>query len=442
MRTLITGGIIVNEGRQGRGILVINGEEIEVVGEGTHVPAGAYDKVIDAEGQYVLPGVIDTHVHFREPGLTQKGDISTESRAAAYGGVTTFMDMPNTIPPTVSLPALDDKRRRAAQTSSVNYAFFAGATATNDAFLRQVATETIPGIKLFLGATTGAMAVDDEAALERIFALAHERGLIVMAHCEDNAIISRNMQHYKALTASDDPAMRYHPLIRSREACRAATQRAVALAQRYGAALHIAHVSTAEELALLGGTVTGEACLSYLLFTDDDYATLGARIKCNPAIKTAADRRALRDALREGRLTTVATDHAPHLLSEKEGAAAHAAAGMPMVQFFLPAFLTLCDEESIPLPRAVALLSHNPATLFGVAARGFLRPGYRADVVIVAPQRWTVRASAVQSRCGWSPLEGRELTWTVRHTICNGRHIYADGTFDSSARGEEITFIR
>ncbi len=442
MQILVAGGIIVNEGRQEKGSLVIKDCRIEDVFFGEVPAVGDFDRVIDATGCYVLPGVIDSHVHFREPGMTHKADISSESRAAAYGGVTSFFEMPNTLPPTISQQTLDDKFLLAKQESHVNYSFFPGASNDNAPFLLSLDVSRVPGIKLFMGSSTGNLLVDEEKGLRQIFQIAHDRGLILMAHLEAPDIINRNMEHFKTLLSTDDPDISYHPLIRSEEACYTSSQRGVSLAKEYKTHLHIAHLSTAKELGLLGGNITGEVCLSYLLFDDSDYAHLGAKIKCNPAIKTAKDREALLLAVREGLITTISTDHAPHLLSEKEGGAARAMSGMPMLQFSLPAMLTLAESENIPLTRVVELMSHNPARLFSVAERGFLNKGYRADVTIVKPERWVVTRDVIQSKCGWSPLEGRELTWVVSHTICNGHIVYDNGAFDEEYRGDEIKFHR
>ncbi len=442
MTLLIAGGTIVNEGQQYVGSIVVNADSIEEIIVGSAPPQGHFDRVLDATGQYVLPGVIDTHVHFRTPGLTHKGDIHSESRAAAAGGVTAFCDMPNTVPPTDNQQALDHKRALAREQSAVNYAFFPVATDSNSTFLRSVDSTTIPGIKLFMGSTTGSLLVEDEARLRQIFQIAHDRALVLMAHCEDNTMIQRNMQHYKETLASDDPPVACHPLIRAAAACYASSSHAAALARTYGTQLHIAHLSTAEELSLLGGNITGEVCVSYLLFCADDYATLGTRIKCNPAIKEEQQRRALRNAVREGQITTIATDHAPHLLSEKQGGAAHALSGMPMVQFALPAMLTIAAEESIALPAIVALMCHNPARRFHIAQRGFLRKGYKADITIVRQQTWTVAKECLRSKCQWSPLEGQTLHWQVAHTLCNGHIIYGEGADSQHCYGEPLTFYR
>ncbi len=371
----------------------------------------------------ILPGVIDSHCHFREPGLTAKADWQSESRAARLGGVTTIFEMPNTVPNTVDAASLAQKRALARARCEVNYALFPGATNDNAPFLRALDAHSVPGIKLFMGSSTGNMLVDQRAALDEIFALAAEKGLVLMAHCEDTKIINDNLTRIREELGVDDPPVSYHPLIRSAEACYASTALGVELARAHDTRFHIAHITTARELELLGGTVTGEVCVAHLLFTDADYATLGTMIKCNPAVKSADDRQALRDAVRTGRLTTISTDHAPHLLSDKEGGAVRAASGMPMLQFSLPAMLTLAEQEHIPFTRIVEMMCHNPAQLFGVQRRGFIRKGYHADLTIVERQPWTVTRSCVASKCGWSPLEGRQLTWRVLQTICSNNEV-------------------
>lgn len=408
-------------------------------------------ELIDATGCFVLPGVIDDHVHFREPGLTAKADIGSESAAAAAGGVTSYFDMPNCVPQTTSPEALDEKFALARRKSHVNYSFFFGATNDNAELFGRLDTSRIPGIKLFMGSSTGNMLVDKEQSLNTIFKTVAEMGVPVMAHCEDTAIINANMARAKAC-CGDDPDVSMHCRIRSAEACIESTRLAVSLAQRYNARLHVAHLSTAEEVELIrqanaGVTnltdkrITAEAVSGHLLFTASDHAALGARIKINPAIKTAADRDALRRAVADGTVDIIATDHAPHLLSEKQGGCCRAASGMPMVQFSLVAMLGLVDEGVLTLERLVQLMCHNPAVLFGVRGRGFIRPGYKADLVIVRPESpWTVNAACIKSKCGWSPVEGKTFSWRVERTICNGHTVFADGVVDMEYVGEELEF--
>lgn len=441
MRTLIKNGTIVNEGRSFLGDLVVDGEQIEEIYEGK-APRGIYDQVIDASGCFVLPGVIDDHVHFREPGLTRKADIESESRAAAFGGVTSYFEMPNTNPQTTTLEALEDKFALGAQKSHVNYSFFFGATNDNVDLFDRLDVHRIPGIKLFMGSSTGNMLVDKYESLQQIFVKAKKLGLPVMTHCEDTDIINRNMAAYQE-KYGEDPDVKFHPEIRSVEACYESSSLAVKLAKESGAHLHIAHVTTARELEFFGKdkNITGEAVIAHLYFSDEDYADKKAFIKCNPAIKTVNDRKALREALADGRISVVGTDHAPHEWKDKQGGCAKAASGMPMVQFSLVSMLELVDKGVLSIERMVEVMSHCPAKLFHVDKRGFLRPGYQADIVIVRPHTaWTVQKEIIQSKCGWSPMEGHEYQWQVEQTICNGHLIYNKGEFDEAYRGEELTF--
>ena len=440
MRTVIQGGRIVNEGKIFDGSIVVEDTKINKIVEGETSPEVVADEIIDASGCFVLPGVIDDHVHFREPGLTEKADIDSESRAAAAGGVTSFFDMPNTVPQTTTLEALDEKFALAAQKSHVNYSFFFGATNNNVALFDQLDAHRIPGIKLFMGSSTGNMLVDRRESLECIFSSAR---LPIMAHCEDTDIINRNMAEAK-LKYGDDPEVMHHPEIRSEEACYESTRLAVELAQKHQARLHIAHLTTAKELKLItyhSSLITAEATVSHLYFSDSDYATLGTRIKCNPAIKTAQDRAALRQALNDGRIAVIGTDHAPHLLSQKEGGCARAASGMPMIQFSLVTMLELVDEGVLSLERLVELMCHNPARLFEVRNRGFLREGSQADLVLVRPNsRWVCTKDTILSKCGWSPMEGHEFSWQVERTLCNGHTVYADGAVDADYIGQPVSF--
>ena len=440
MTTLVKGGTIVNEGRTFNGSLVIEDERITRIIEGNHTTEASYDEVIDASGCFVLPGVIDDHVHFREPGLTEKADMETESRAAAAGGVTTYFDMPNTVPQTTTLEALEEKFALAATKSHVNYSFFFGATNDNANIFPQLDIHRIPGIKLFMGSSTGNMLVDRKEALECIFSTAP---LPIMAHCEDTDIINRNMAEARQ-RYGDDPQVTHHPEIRSEEACYESSRLAVELAVKHHARLHIAHLTTAKELDLLSTSpdnITAEATVAHLYFSDRDYQDLGTRIKCNPAIKTEHDREALREALNDGRIAVIGTDHAPHLLSQKEGGCARAASGMPMIQFSLVTMLELVDQGVLSLERLVELMCHNPARLFEVRQRGFIREGYQADIVIVRPDTgWIVTKDCIQSRCGWSPMEGHMYLWRVERTLCNGHTVYEQGRVDASYVGQSVAF--
>ena len=437
MRTLVKGGCIVNEGRLTDGNIVVEDGDIQEIT--TLLPEGSFDEVVDASGCYVLPGVIDDHVHFREPGLTVKADIDSESRAAAAGGVTSYFDMPNTVPQTTTPEALEEKFLLGARKSHVNYSFFYGATNDNASSFDLLDASRIPGIKLFMGSSTGNMLVDRMESLERIFSTVK---LPLMAHCEDTDIINRNMAEAQHVFG-DDPEVQQHYLIRSEEACYASTSLAVRLAKKYGTHLHVAHLTTARELELFGKepNITAEAVVGHLWFSADDYARLGSRIKVNPAVKTVSDREALRQALTDGRITVVGTDHAPHLIEQKQGGCCRAASGMPMIQFSLVTMLELVDAGVLTLPRLVELMCHAPARLFGVERRGFLRPGYRADLVVVRPhQPWTVTKDTILSKCGWSPMEGHEYQWRVERTLCNGQTVYADGQVNADVLGEEIRF--
>ena len=455
MRTIIQNAFIVNEGKVMIGsILVDDGNIVEIFDKESSACLSDENmpvELIDATGCFVLPGVIDDHVHFREPGLTHKADIDSESAAAAAGGVTSYMDMPNCVPQTISLEALDEKLALAHEKSHVNYSFFFGATNDNVELFEKLDAHRIPGIKLFMGSSTGNMLVDKEQSLNTIFKTVAKTNIPVMAHCEDTAIINANMARAKA-EYGDDPDVSLHSEIRSGEACFESTSLAVRLAVRHNARLHVAHLSTAKEVALIKEVnagvkniadkrITAEAVSGHLLFTADDHATLGAKIKINPAIKTSADRDALRHAVADGTIDIIATDHAPHLLSEKQGGCCKAASGMPMVQFSLVAMLGLVDEGILTIGRLVQLMCHNPAVLFGIRNRGFIRRGYKADLVIVRPSSpWSVTADCIRSKCGWSPVEGMTFSWRVERTICNGHTVFADGKVDMNYVGEELSF--
>jgi len=441
MKRLILHGTLVNEANKFDGSVIVEDSKITKIVEGNTVPNASFDEVIDASGCFVLPGVIDDHVHFREPGLTDKADIDSESRAAAAGGVTTYFDMPNCVPQTTTLEALDEKFELAAQKSHVNYSFFFGATNDNGGLFSQLDMHRIPGIKLFMGSSTGNMLVDRREALEKIFSTAT---MPIMVHCEDTDIINRNMAEAKRLYG-DDPKVIHHPEIRNVEACYQSTKLAVELAQKHHARLHIAHLTTAKELELITNThssfITCEVTPSHLYFCDRDYVSLGTRIKCNPAIKSVADRDALRQAVSDGRIAVVGTDHAPHLLKQKEGGCCTAASGMPMLQFSLVTMLELVDKGVLTLERLVELMCHRPADLFQVRNRGYLREGYQADIVIVRPNTgWTVTKDVIQSRCGWSPMENHTFLWRVERTLCNGHTVYKDGIVDTNYIGQPIAF--
>ena len=453
MNYIIKGGTLVNEGRKTLADIVVTDDRItEIIPAENGADISQYEvthETIDATGCYVLPGVIDTHVHFREPGLTHKADIATESRAAALGGVTSYFDMPNTKPQTTTAEALMEKHRLANEKSVVNYSFFPGATNDNIDELAKLDPTTIPGIKLFMGSSTGNMLVDKYGALLKIFKTAAELGLVVMAHCEDSEIIDRNMAQVKK-QMGDDPDVVFHPLIRSEEACLESSCLAANLARQFGTHLHIAHISTAAELDALGLSpfsndclITAEATVAHLMFSQSDYSTLRSLIKCNPAIKKESDRDALRRAIASGRIATIGTDHAPHALEEKQGGAAKAMSGMPMVQFSLVSMLSLVDEGVLTIERLVELMSHTPALLFSVAERGFIRKGYKADLTIVSNrEEWTVTEDCIASKCRWSPMTGRTYQWKVRETMCNGAFVVRSGVLSGERKGEAIRFGR
>lgn len=434
---------MVNEGSRKRGTLIIEDDRIEEILEGDAQPVIPVDEVIDGTGCYLLPGLIDDHVHFRDPGLTAKGDFASESRAAAAGGVTTVFDMPNCLPQTTTWQAYEEKWRIAAEKSVVNYGFLFGATAGNAYELEKLNPRKVAGVKLFMGSSTGNMLVDNERSLQAIF----ERSrLPIMAHCEDSHLIAANLERIQAI-CGNDPAIVHHPEVRNAEACYRSTALAVRLARETGARLHVAHLTTARELELFDPTdpqITAEACVGHLLFTDQDYPRLGSRIKVNPAIKTAEDREALRAALRSGKIYTVGTDHAPHRMSEKVGGCVRAASGMPLIQFSLVSMLELVDQGVLTIERLVQLMCHHPADLFQVENRGYLREGYKADLVLVRPHvPWTLTPNRIQSRCNWSPLEGHTFHWRVERTFCNGFPIYNRGhVTDEKYRGQAVCFNR
>ena len=444
MRTIIRNATIVNEGRKFVGSVVIEDEWIQQVLEGDDATQ-TYDTEIDATGLYLFPGVIDDHVHFREPGLTYKADIASESRTAAAGGVTSYMEMPNTTPPTTTKELLEDKFHRAAQNSRVNYSFFFGATNDNMDEVVWLDRRRVPGVKVFMGSSTGNMLVDRAESLRRLFATSP---LLLMAHCEDTGIINANIRAFKKrYKGQNDFPVRYHSRIRSVEACYASSSMAVQLAKETGARLHIAHVSTAKELELFDTCpieekrITAEAVIAHLMFSTEDYDRLGTRIKCNPAIKTPEDKAALREALTNGKIDVVATDHAPHLLNEKQGGALKAASGMPMIQFSLVSMLQMSDEGVLPIERIPELMSHNPAKLFKIEKRGFIRPGYYADLTLVDPNgNWQVKEGRYYTKCGWTPMDERTFKWRVRRTVINGKTAYSDGIVVDGIRGKELRF--
>lgn len=445
MKTIIRNATIVNEGRLFNGSVTIEDEVIQQIIENGDDTSQAYDLEIDATGLYLFPGIIDDHVHFREPGLTHKADIASESRTAAAGGVTSYMDMPNTVPQTTSIQLLEDKFALARNSSRINYSFFIGATNDNLDTIMRVDRKRVPGVKVFMGSSTGNMLVDNEQSLHQLFAASP---LLLMAHCEDTSIINHNISEFKKkYRGQNDFPVRYHSRIRNVEACYASSSLAVQLAKDTGARLHIAHISSAKELGLFekgpveNKKITAEAVIAHLMFSTEDYDTLGTHIKCNPSVKTPEDRAALREGLTNGIIDVVATDHAPHLLNEKQGGALKAASGMPMVQFSLVSMLELADEGILPIERIPDLMSHNPSKLFNIDRRGFIRPGYYADLTLVEPNNcWQVREGRYYTKCGWTPMDEHVFKWRVRRTLINGLTVYSDGIVVDGMRGKELKF--
>ncbi len=440
--TLVTNARIVSDGQIIEGDVLISGQRIAKVGSSIAAPSGA--QVIDAGGHYLLPGMIDDQVHFREPGVTYKADMATESRAALAGGITSFMEMPNTKPQTTSLQALDDKFALAADRCWGNYAFYLGATNDNLDELRRLKPGVTSGIKCFMGASTGNMLVDDPEVLDKMFA---DVQTTIITHCEDSPTIFANEDAARAKYGDHIPIAE-HPNIRSREACFKSSKLAVDLARRHGTRLHVLHLTTAEELAhfsvgpVENKRITVEACVHHLYFSADDYAEKGSLIKCNPAIKLASDREALRRAVADDLIDVVATDHAPHTWEEKHaGNYFNEPAGLPLVQHAVPMVLEMVHDGYFDIAHAVKKMCHDPARLFGVVDRGHIREGYFADLILVDMQQpQTVRREDVLYKCGWSPLEGRTLRSRITHTLVNGTLSYANGQFNGGPVGQRLAF--
>lgn len=445
MTTCIKNAIIVNEGKKTLGSVIIENGIISAIQTNEAESGTSCDNVIDAQQCYLIPGVIDDHVHFRDPGLTHKADILSESAAAAAGGVTSFMDMPNCNPQTITLEALENKFNLASEKSIVNYSFYFGATNDNAALFSQLDKKHVCGIKLFMGASTGNMLVEKPEALRQIFSKAD---MLIAAHCEEPSIIQWNSDLVQ-MKYGDDPDIAFHSKIRSEEACWQSSALAVQLAKETGARLHVLHISTARELELFEDKplaekrITAEVCVPHLVFCDKDYATLGTRVKCNPSIKTAVDREILRCALNSDTIDVIATDHAPHLLSEKQGGALKAVSGMPSIQFSLVCMLELVRDGVLTIEQVIQKMCHAPADLFQIDKRGYIRPGYKADLVLVNPNcEWTVTPDCILSKCGWSPYEGKTFHSKVEKTFVNGDLVYSDGTVNTSHRGEVLFFNR
>ncbi len=440
---LIHNGIIVNENLAQRGFVVIVGEYIARLGKGDAPQEliDVCDTVTDVHGAYIMPGVIDTHMHMREPGLTHKATIASESRAAVAGGITSFMDMPNVKPATTTVEAWQDKMDRAAALSMANYSFYIGATNDNMDQLLAADYSRVPGVKVFMGSSTGGMLVNDAAMLRSIFS---EIKAVVAVHCEDEDIIAANRDRLVAQHGDDLPVT-MHTAIRSEEACYRSTRRAVDMARECGTRLHVLHVSTARELELFDGSdghITCEACAGHLWFSDEDYERLGNRIKVNPSIKTVEDRDALRRAVAQGVVTTIATDHAPHLPAEKQGNCLQAASGMPLAQFLLPLMVELAGQGIMDMPALARMMCHAPALLYSIDRRGFLREGYYADIAVVqrldTPHE--VSDDDVLSPCGWTPLAGTRLSHEVVRTYVNGHCAWHDGQFSEELHSRPLRF--
>lgn len=441
-KTLIKNALVVNEGRTEKMDVLLADGLIARVDSEILLHDGA--EVIDATGMYLIPGAIDDQVHFREPGLTHKATIGSESRAAAAGGVTSYMEMPNTVPGAVTQEALAWKYARAAETSAVNYSFFMGTTNHNLDEVLKTDPRNVCGIKIFMGSSTGDMLVDHTEMLEGVFS---QVKMLIATHCEEDPMIKTNLEKYKAEYGDNIPAQ-FHPLIRSREACYYSSAKAIALAKKYGTRLHVLHISTAEELALFDNTIplrekkiTAEACVHHLWFTDADYLTKGNYIKWNPAVKTAADRDAILKAVIENRIDVIATDHAPHTIEEKEQVYTKAPSGGPLVQHAVVAMFELAAQGKITIEKVVEKMAHAPAELFRIEKRGYIREGYHADVVLVKPNApWTVDKAGLLYQCGWSPFEGTTFSHRISHTFVNGELVYANGKVNENVRGQRLLF--
>lgn len=441
---IIRNARIVNEGVIREGDVLIRNGRIEKIANAIAVDQHCTE--IDANGMLLMPGAIDDQVHFREPGLTHKGEIYTEARAAVAGGITSFMEMPNTVPQATTQALLEEKYQRAAVCSLANYSFFMGTTNHNLDEVLRTDPRTVCGIKIFMGSSTGDMLVDNESVLEKVFANAPT---LIATHCEDEATIKANLEAARATYGEMVPPSQ-HPVIRSAEACYKSSSFAVGLAKKHGTRLHILHISTARETALFSNDVplekkkiTAEACIHHLWFTDHDYIAKGNFIKWNPAVKSAADREAIRKAVMDNRIDVIATDHAPHTVEEKKQSYFKAPSGGPLVQHALVAMLEMVREGWISIEKVVEKMAHAPAVLFNITDRGFIREGYFADLVLVDPNApWTVSPDNILYKCGWSPFDGQTFSSKVMMTFVNGNPVYRDGKFNESVMGHRLTFMR
>jgi dihydroorotase len=442
--TLIVNANIVNEGKVYEGDVLIRGRFIEAIGRDLS-SRGAH-KIIDANGKHLLPGAIDDQVHFREPGLTHKATIFSESRAAVAGGVTSFMEMPNTIPPVFTVTLLEDKYRIASKDSLANYSFFMGASNENLEEVMKVDVTQVCGLKIFMGSSTGNLLVDDQKTLESFFTRFPS---LIATHCEDEATILKNAAAYKEKYGDDLP-VKFHPLIRSEEACYKSSSFAVSLAKKNGTRLHVLHISTAKETGLFEGgiplqkkKITAEACVHHLIFNDADYERLGTLIKWNPAIKRKLDQEAIFQALLDNRIDVIATDHAPHTVAEKDNTYFKAPSGGPLVQHSLVAMLEFYHQGRITLERIVEKMSHSPAIAFQILKRGFIREGYYADLILVdLGQPWRVGTGNILSKCGWSPFQDRVFQSRVTDTFVSGHLAFSEGNFNEAMKGQRLSFER
>ena len=437
---LITGGCLISDGQKQQADILIQKGRIERIDPSISAPAQA--KVIDAQGQWVLPGLIDDQVHFREPGLTHKASIATEAKAAVAGGVTTFFEMPNVSPPTLDMARLEEKREIARRDSVANYAFFLGASNDNMEAVKSADPTKIAGVKVFMGSSTGNMLVDEEKVLEQIFRHAPTP---IATHCEDTPTILENEQAARAKYGEKVPFSQ-HPLIRSREACLTSSTLAVELARKEDARLHVLHLSTEEELDLFtpgDPRITAEACVHHMWFEESSYASLGSQIKCNPAIKKDSDRQAIRQAVADGRISVLATDHAPHTWEEKQGTYFSAPSGLPLVQHTLLLMLEMVKQKDFSLETLVERACHAPARIFDVLDRGYLREGYWADIVLVNPNEETVvDQNELFSKCGWSPFAGETFSHRIERTIVSGKTAYQKGQVVDNCRGFAVEFAK
>lgn len=439
---MIQNAKVVNDGKIIEEDVLVSGQRIEKISQNISLQNG--DKVIDATGKYLLPGAIDDQVHFREPGLTHKATIFTESRAAVAGGVTSFMEMPNTIPNASTQELLEDKYRIAGEDSLANYSFYMGASNTNIEEVLKTDRSKVCGIKIFMGSSTGNMLVDNEATLEGIFS---QSEMLIATHCEDEATIRENTSIYKEKYGEEVPFW-CHPLIRSEEACYLSSSLAVSLAKKHGSRLHILHLSTARELDFFDNSIrleakkiTAEACVHHLWFSDNDYEKKGSLIKWNPAIKTLNDRDQLLKGLLDDKIDVVATDHAPHTLKEKQNSYFKAPSGGPLVQHSIVAMMELFHQGKISMPKIVEKMCHNPAILFHIEDRGFIREGYYADLTLVNPDDlWRVSKDNILAKCGWSPFEGQKFSSRVTDTWVNGNHVFKDGVIVEAGNGKRLAF--